>query len=118
MLRLILLKNRKLLKLIKPTIFSLGCALICVFGAMIISGDGTIKVDVSRFPVWVGYVFLYSGFVALCMFVIDWGYSSYRNFRKVTRKNIGELPSRFKLRFTNRSSDKALLDKIRECEKQ
>jgi TRAP-type C4-dicarboxylate transport system permease small subunit len=110
--------NRRLLKLIQPSLLLLGAIVVCLFGAMILSGDGTLELDVSRFPLGTGYVVLCAGTLAVCMIGIDSIYRVIFSLKKRFSKNISELPSRFKLRFKNQSNDDSLLARIRECEKQ
>ena len=117
MLRYILLMNRKLLKLIQPSLFVVGCAFMCIFGAMIMSSTNTIEIDTSKFPIWLGYVIFYGGMLAISMVGIDFAYRLVFSLKRRFNKNINNLPSRFKLRFKNRSNDNSLLARIRECEK-
>jgi len=117
MLHRILLMNRRLLKIIQPSLLLLGAIVVCLLGGMILSGDGVLEIDVSKFPSGSGYVVLCVGTLAVCMIGIDSIYRIIFTLKKRLSKNISELPSRFKLRFKNRSNDNSLLARIRECEK-
>jgi len=71
MIRYILLKNRQLLRTLYYFFFPIGCAFICVFGAMILSSRSTIELPTRQYLLWLGHLLLYGVTIVILMLCLD-----------------------------------------------
>jgi hypothetical protein len=116
-LRKVLLKNRQILRPMQTNLAILGAVGLSLFGTLIITGDGAVDIDVSKYPSEAGYVLLWGGIAVASMMGIDNIYRLISRLKRQGRINITEMATRFKLRFKNRvPRDDSLLARIRECE--
>lgn len=66
----VLLYNRRIIKLVMVRVFPITCAFTCILGASILIGKMP-SLDLSKYPMWIGYLLLYGGFIILLGWTID-----------------------------------------------
>ena len=73
MLKKILFYNRRFVRRVMELLFPMTCVMFGVFGACIIVGElpSFDSVDLSRYPQWIGYLFIWGGMLSLIGFTID-----------------------------------------------
>lgn len=69
--RRVLVMNRRVVMTSVPMMYILAVLCLSVWGAQMVTGSGSVNIDITRYPYWLGYFLLYGSIVLLLMFTIE-----------------------------------------------